>query len=98
MHVHPPPLAETGVVPIGSEPASTTSPMLGAPPMLRTMTWNVAPCCPAAMVPLCDKETVKFGAPVLAIGSRAVLLARLSSPPPDTTATCSPDAAPASTD
>ena len=69
-----------------------TVPLLGAPPWLVTVIVYVAPVCPWKKLPVWVFVTVRSGPAVMPVTSVAVLLAGLTSPPPETVAVFVSDA------
>jgi len=86
VHVQPVPLIAVAVSPVGSVSATVTVPLVGPGPTLLTVIVYVAPVCPCVKLPVCVLFTVRSATCVIVVGSLAVSLAVLISPPPDTLA------------
>src|SRR5271166_6087054 len=74
------------VRPVGSVSATVTAAVVGPVPLLVTVIVYVAPVCPWVKLPVCDLVTVRSGNCTIVVGSVAVSLDVLVSPPPDTVA------------
>src|SRR6187551_2865777 len=80
LQTHPPPAAAVGVSPAGSVSLTVTTPLVGPPPMLVTVSVYVAPTCPWRKLPVCVLVRARSEAGMIVVGSDAVLLAGLGSP------------------
>ena len=76
------------VSPVGRVSVIVTVPVVEAVPLFLTVIVYVAPVCPWLKLPVCVLVTVRSGAvgTTTVVGSLAVLLVVLVSPPPETVA------------
>src|SRR5215470_3261908 len=95
VQLHPVPLMAVAVSPVGKVSVTVTAPLVGPVPTLLTLTAYVAPVCPCVKLPLCDFAIASFGvsAGLMVVGSLALSLLVLVSPPPETLAALVTEAA-----
>ena len=86
VQVQPAPLNAVGVRPPGRLSVTVIAPVVATPPAFFTVIVYVAPVWPCEKLPVCVFAIVRSGPAPIVVGSVAVLLPVLTSPPPATVA------------